>query len=135
MISLRTITDCYSRGSVTGAGNGGNVPYFLGGFVGASQGGNPTYTRNYSTGSISSAPAAASSGGFVGGVNFGVPVYVNNFYDSTTSGHSDAAAGRTPKTTAEMQDQTTFTGAGWSFTAGTGIWEIAAGQYPILQWQ
>ena len=54
----------------------------------------------------------------------------NNFFDSENSGHANAAYHNcaTPKTTTEMQQQSTFTSAGWS----TSIWNFQQNQYPSL---
>jgi len=66
----------------------------------------------------------------------------NSFWDRATSGQtrSDGGIG---KTTAEMQDIATFSGAGWDIIAvalketnTTYIWNIVDDQtYPFLSWQ
>jgi hypothetical protein len=53
----------------------------------------------------------------------------NCFWDNEKSGQTTSAAGL-PKTTSEMQTQSTFTG--WDFGS---VWQFAAGNYPFLQWQ
>ena len=76
-------------------------------------------------------------GGLVGG--FGGPVY-NSFWDVETSGQSFSAGG-TGKTTADMQNTSTFLEAGWDFVDETAngtedIWWIDEGQdYPKLWWE
>lgn len=50
------------------------------------------------------------------------------FYDSDTTGIPDSYA--TPKTTVEMQTESTFTDANWNFST---IWGLQGG-YPIIGW-
>jgi hypothetical protein len=65
-----------------------------------------------------------------------------SFWDTLTSGQATSAGG-TGKTTAQMKDITTFSGAGWNITTVAlnetnlaYIWNIVAGQtYPFLSWQ
>jgi hypothetical protein len=83
-----------------------------------------------------------SGGSGVGGL---VGVHVDgevgdSFWDVETSEQSTSAGGR-PKTTGEMQTQSTFTSAGWDFI-GEGangpndIWTIDEGEdYPRFVWQ
>jgi hypothetical protein len=64
------------------------------------------------------------------------------FWDTQTSGRV-ASAGGTGKTTAEMQDIATFSGATWDMTAVAAsetnlacTWNIIDGEtYPFLSWQ
>jgi hypothetical protein len=79
-------------------------------------------------------------GGLVG-VNIGT--ISNSFWDTETSGQSTSDGG-TGKNTTEMQDITTFSGAGWDIIAvanpGTRnpsyIWNIVDDEtYPFLSWQ
>jgi hypothetical protein len=79
-------------------------------------------------------------GGLVGR-NFGT--VSNSFWDTQTSGQPTSSGG-TGKTTAQMKDITTFSGAGWNIVAvadsGTGntdyIWNIVDDvTYPFLSWQ
>jgi len=66
----------------------------------------------------------------------------NCFWDTETSGQATSAGG-TRKTTAEMQDIATFSGAGWEICAvppgatnPAYIWNIVEnGTYPFLSWQ
>jgi len=67
----------------------------------------------------------------------------NSFWDIQTSGQSTSAAG-TGKTTAEMQDIATFSGATWNIITIAGpserdvayVWNIVDGEtYPFLSWQ
>ena len=67
----------------------------------------------------------------------------NSFWDIQTSGQATSDGG-TGKNTTEMQDFTTFSGAGWDIIAvansGTRnpsyIWNIVDGvTYPFLSWQ
>jgi hypothetical protein len=67
----------------------------------------------------------------------------DSFWDTETSGQA-ASAGGTGKTTVEMQDIATFSGAGWDIIAvanpGTRnpsyTWNIVGDDtYPFLSWQ
>jgi hypothetical protein len=66
----------------------------------------------------------------------------NSFWDIETSGQATSAGG-TGKTTAEMKNIATFTGAMWDIVAvaldhrnPAHIWNIVNGvTYPFLSWQ
>jgi hypothetical protein len=128
-----SVENSYSKGSVTG-----NM--YVGGVVGNNWG-NVSYC--YSTGTVT---GNEEVGGLVGrnlvGENIEGTV-TNSFWDTETSGQATSAGG-TGKSTGEMQDITTFTGAGWNIiavadsgTRNTGyIWNIVDGEtYPSLSWQ
>jgi len=150
-----TVSNSYSMGSVTGdryvGGLVGDSHYgnvsnssatgsvtgydFVGGLVGENSYG--TVSNSYATGSVTGYDFV---GGLVG-VNTGT--VSNSFWDTQTSGQTTSAGG-TGKTTTEMQDITTFSGATWYITAvanpGTRnpsyIWNIVDDQtYPFLSWQ
>jgi len=94
-------------------------------------------SNSYSTGSVT---GNEHVGGLVG-VNW-VGTVSNSFWDTKTSGQATSAGG-TGKTTAEMQDITTFLEAAWDiFTVAPGAtnfdypWNIVHEQtYPFLSWQ
>ncbi len=119
-----TITNCYSTGSVSGNED-------VGGLVGTNL---DTIKKCYATGSV------RGTGWYVGGLVgdnhsfFGSGGTISNsFWDIETSRQTTSAGG-TGKTTAEMQMESTFTGAGWDFT--TPIWTIDEGvDYPRLWWE
>ena len=61
------------------------------------------------------------------------------FFNIQTTGQANgvgggATTGVTGKTTAQMQQQSAFTAAGWNFAS---VWKICdeGGAYPVLQWQ
>jgi hypothetical protein len=111
------ITESYAVGNVTGN-------KMVGGLVGYNDG---DITNSYAAGSVA---GDGSIGGLVGEKNRGN--VTGSYYDSYTTGQSDSGKGD-PKTTAEMQQQTTF--AGWDFTE-PGTWRIFENYtYPVLQWQ
>ena len=125
----------YSTGSVAGT-------KWVGGLVGNL--GSSDYLRGcsveacYSTGSVT---GSKNVGGLVGELKN--QATVGGFWDIETSRQSTSAGG-TGKTTAELKNVATFSGAGWSITAvanaGTRnpsyIWNIVNGQtYPFLSWQ
>jgi hypothetical protein len=123
-----TVDNSYSTGDVTGDRK-------VGGLVGYNEYG--TVDNSYSTGSVT---GGKNLGGLVG-VNDGA--VSNSFWDTETSGLITSAGG-TGKTTAQMMDITTFTGALWDIIAvadsGTRdtsyIWNVVDGvTYPFLSWQ
>jgi hypothetical protein len=68
---------------------------------------------------------------------------LNSFWDTQTSGQATSKGG-TGKTTAQMQDITTFLGASWDIIAVADhvtrnlsyIWNIVDDEtYPFLSWQ
>ncbi len=111
-----SISNCYSTGSVSG-----NM--FCGGLVGRQGGG--SISNCYSTGSVSGCGIYQC----FGLVNFeGYGTLANCYYNRETGGQSDNGPG-TPKTTAEMKRQATF--SGWDFAK---VWKIVEGRsYPYLR--
>jgi hypothetical protein len=148
-----TVSNSYATGSVTGTRR-------IGGLIGMNQG---TISNSYSTGDVigdeivgglvglneDNISNSYSTGTVTGDVSVGGLVGENDgtvsdsFWDTETSGQS-ASDGGTGKTTAEMQDIATFSGAGWDIIAvadpGTRnpsyTWNIVNGvAYPFLSWQ
>lgn len=78
----------------------------------------------YSFGAVT---AGSAAGGLIG-TSIG-STSSNCFWDTETSGQATSAGAEVGKTTAEMQTESTFTGAGWDFTT---IWVMD--DYPELQW-
>jgi len=124
-----TIANCYATGSVTGNRE-------VGGLVGYDYRG--TIANCYATGSVTGNLAV---GGLVGD-DYYRGTARDSFWDTETSGQ-DTSAGGTGKTTAQMHDIATFTGAGWNIAAVASgerntayTWNIVDGQtYPFLSWQ
>jgi len=124
-----SVSNSYSTGNVTGS-------LRVGGLVGYSRGG--TVSNSYSTGSVT---GNSSTGGLAG---FSYESTVNNsFWDTETSGQASSDGG-TGKTTAEMQDIITFSGASWNIAAVANpslrnlsyIWNIVNNvTYPFLSWE
>jgi hypothetical protein len=124
-----TVSNCYAVGNVTG-------DWAIGGLVASNFG---MVKNSYSTHRVNSRP-----GGAGGLVAYGIDYHVDrSFWDTETSGQSTSAGG-TGKTTAEMKNIATFSGAGWNITAVANpgirnpsyIWNIVDGQtYPFLSWQ
>ena len=124
-----TASNSYSSGSVTGNDN-------VGGLMGRNDS-TGTASNSYSTGSVT---GNTNVGGLVGR-NAGT--VGNSFWDTQTSGKATSAGG-TGKTTAEMQDIATFSGAGWNIIAVDDaedrntdkIWNIVDDEtYPFLSWE
>lgn len=109
------VSDCYTRGPVDGSS-------IVGGLMGACSG---TAMNCYSTGLVS---GFSDVGGLVA-ENTGAIAHC--FWDIQTSGQATSAAG-IGKITAEMQQQTTFTNAGWDFD---DIWWMPEANYPSLVWE
>jgi hypothetical protein len=124
--SYGTVSDSYSTGSVTGNS-------VVGGLVGSNY--RATVSNSYSTGSVS---GNNTIGGLVGDNSGSIS---NSFWDIETSGQATSAGG-TGKTTAEMKDIATFSGAGWEICAvppgatnSACTWNIANDEtYPFLSW-
>ena len=125
--NLDTVSNSYSTGSVTG-------DYDLGGLIGYNNG---IVSNSYSAGSVT---GESGPGGLVG-LNPGT--VSNSFWDTETSGQATSAGG-TGKTTAEMQNITTFSAATWDIVGVANpdvrnpayIWNIVDGvTYPFLSWQ
>jgi hypothetical protein len=127
--SYAIVSNSYSTSSVTGNSS-------VGGLVGINYEYGGTVSNSYFTGSVS---GTTRIGGVVG-QNGGT--VSNCFWDIQTSGQATSAGGA-GKTTAEMQDIATFSGAGWDIIAvapgatnTTYIWNIVNGvTYPFLSWQ
>lgn len=112
------INNCYATGKAYG-----NI--YVGGLVGGNA---KEVSKCYSTGSASGGSAV---GGLIGASNGGTCSY--SFWDTQRSGNTWSAGG-TGKTTAQMQIQNTFMGAGWDFS--TSVWVMWDGhEYPWLAWE
>lgn len=85
-----------------------------GGFVAYNNNSNIAFS--YSTGLVSD--VWRHTGGFVGLAENSAGLFSRNFYDAAASGQNDNV-GAMPKTSAEMQDQATY--SGWDFTS---VWQI-----------
>jgi hypothetical protein len=122
-----TASNSYSASSVIGNAN-------VGGLVGENT---ATVSNSYSTGSVT---GNTHVGGLVGS-NFGT--VSNSFWDTQTSGQPTSSGG-TGKTTVQMKDITTFSGAGWNIVAVANsstrnigyVWNVVDHvTYPFLSWQ
>jgi hypothetical protein len=129
------VSNSYSMGNVIG-----NLA--VGGLVGENIG---TVSDSYSTGSVSGNEGVGGLVGFDLYILYilGEGTVSNSFWDTQTSGQATSAGG-TGKTTAEIQDIATFSGAAWDIitvaNAGTRnltcIWNIFDKQtYPFLSWE
>jgi len=124
-----TVANSYATCNVTGR------PFYFGGLVGCNEG---TVSNCYSTGTVT---GMADNGGLVGVSTEGT--VTNSFWDTETS-RITTSAGGTGKTTTEMHDINTFSGATWDIVAVADpstrnpsyIWNIVDGQsYPFMSWQ
>jgi hypothetical protein len=157
-----TVSDSYATGNVTGDGS-------VGGLVGSNDG---TISNSYATGSVIGNRYTGGIAGWndgilsnsysIGSVTKGDDYYCcisglvgkgwegiapNSFWDTDTSGQSASYSGTgkgTGKTTAEMQDITTFSSTTWDIVAVANpsirnpsyIWNIVDDEtYPFLSWQ
>jgi hypothetical protein len=117
------VTHCYSTGAVSGN-------QLVGGLAGYNSG---SITTTYSIGEVTGNQLV---GGLVG---YNEDTVTDGFWDAQTSGQATSAGG-TGKTTAGMQDPSTFMAAGWDFIGKADgphdTWaEPAEGGYPVLSWQ
>ncbi len=121
-----TIIDSYATGNVT-ANN------YTGGLMGELAGFYTSVENSYATGLVT---GNSHTGGLMGYMRFEDPVITNSFWNTETSGTTTAVGNRSPSgvtglTTAQMRQQTSFTG--WDFT---DTWQIESGtysSYPYLQ--
>jgi len=114
-----TVSDSYAMGSVSGS------VIHIGGLIGYIEGGSVTNT--YSTGLVGG--SGSNKGGLIGSRDtWGPGTITSSYWDTQTSGMSTSAGG-TGRTTAQMKQQSTF--SGWDFTT---IWGINEGStYPWLR--
>jgi len=125
-----TLTSCYATGSVSGTD-------IVGGLVGWNSG---TLTSCYATGSASGTNYV---GGLVGRISGGT--LTSCFWDKDTSETDDGVgnidpdpAGAMGKNTVDMKTLSTFTDAGWDFSATDGDpadWRMLPYSYPRLVWE
>ncbi|CAN1523786.1 Filamentous haemagglutinin, N-terminal [Methylophilaceae bacterium] len=143
-----TITNSYATGSVSGGfyDVGGLVGYnygsidssyatgnvtgdvYVGGLVGFDNGG--SISQAFAAGLVT---GSSDVGGLVGYTEGTVE---NSFWDTNTTGQlrSSGSVDSAGKTTAELLTQTTYTDAGWDFSANTGTWFMIDGETrPFLQ--
>jgi hypothetical protein len=112
-----TITNCYSTGCVSGI-------VVVGGLVGFN---GSKITNCYAVGTTY---GSGMVGGLVAHDCEGAGKAVDSFWDVNSTGQTSSAGG-IPKTTSEMQMQSTFTN--WDFD---NVWTICEGRdYPRLRWQ
>ncbi|NLV21731.1 MAG: hypothetical protein GXY49_07070, partial [Syntrophomonadaceae bacterium] len=110
----------YNYGSISNSYASGSVSsnsYDTGGLVGENDG---SISNSYASGSVS---GDSDTGGLVG---YNGKSISNCYYDKEKSGQRDTGKG-IPKTTLEMQNQSTY--VGWDFVS---IWSITAGAYPVI---
>jgi hypothetical protein len=130
-----TISDCYSTASVNASSTAGGLVALSDMSCHCSGGSLPSLIRHcYSTGAVRS---DTDAGGLIGWRDPNCTVE-ESFWDTQTSGMTTSADG-TGLTTAQLQVQSTFKSALWSFTAGPGsddYWVIRREpQYPRFAWQ
>ncbi|MBS4219173.1 InlB B-repeat-containing protein [Bacillus sp. FJAT-49711] len=114
-MNVATISNSYAAGDVAGQG-------WVGGLVGHNA--EAQVINSYAIGKVT---GSNNVGGLVG---FRSWVAINaSFYDKDTTGQTDTEKG-TPKSTADMQKNSTFTNAGWDFN---NTWGINPGGYPYLR--
>jgi hypothetical protein len=121
-----SVCHCFSIGRVSGREEGSAV----GGLIGSNDG---SVACCYSTGEVRG--IGQSPCGLIGQSESGVEAHC--FWDKQTSGRTRSAGGW-PLTTVEMQDERTYTNAGWDWVGrsedGTSeMWQMPTeGGYPVL---
>lgn len=115
------ISNSYATGEVFGANNGGLAGNNAGGLAGNNDG---SIENSYAIGRVTS---TTSGGGLVDNYSEFGPA-TNSYWNTQTSNQATSAGG-TGKTTAQMQQQSTY--AGWDFD---NVWRINEGSsYPMLR--
>ncbi len=129
---VASINNCYARGNVTRT-SGSETS--LGSFGGIADFIQMDIEHCYATGSVTGNNWNPADKGFFGTYNSGD--LVNNYWDTQSSSQtSSAGQGENQlegKTTAEMQQQTTF--ENWDFDDIWAINPVFNNGYPYLQWQ
>ncbi len=115
-----SVTDSYAQGQVSGG-------QYAGGLVGCARD-DATIATSYATGAVS----GSDTGGLLALLEDNAAV-TNSCYDRNTSGQDDDDGRGVPKTTAEMKDIDTFSGANWDIET-TSAADPTDG-YPFLAWQ
>ncbi|MDR9453892.1 MAG: fibronectin type III domain-containing protein [Wenzhouxiangella sp.] len=123
------VLDSYATGSVTGSDS-------VGGLVGVMD--KSIVRRNYAAGQVKATASAPSHVGGLIGQFINTNNMSENFFDMEATGQSNKLSSQagTGRSTAAMKEKTTFTDAGWDFTANTGVWAIQqsnATSYPYLR--
>jgi hypothetical protein len=129
-----TVSNSYSTGNVTGVDDVGGLVGRNGGGVSHTGVNLGTVSNSYSTGSVT---GVTYVGGLVGQNEEGT--VSKSFWDTQTSGQATSDGG-TGKTTTQMRNITTFSGAGWNIIAVAlnqtnpdYIWNIVDDEsYPFL---
>jgi len=129
--NFAALQNSYSLGKVT-------APLTAGGLIGYNA---FPCANGFAAGQVT---GTAAAGGLIG---YNASDVIQSFWDTQVSAQSagagfGSAAGITPKTTAELQTQTTFTDAGWDFWGESAngteeTWRICpdATSYPALNWE
>ena len=139
---VSTINNSYATGAVIGS----TSSIYVGGLVGYNYANTPTsgtaldsasISNSYATGAVSAGTGSSNVGGLIGanlahrsrtGPPMPTATVTNSYWDTSTTGQSTSAAG-TGLSTAQMQQQSSFTG--WDFS---GTWIVYAGQTdPLLR--
>ncbi len=146
-VNVSLIENCYARGPVSTPASGLAPHPYIGGLVGENQRGQ--INRSYATGSVSGPSGFVSHtgpGGLIGN-SYGSTAY--NFWDTQTSGENIGASGYCPpclnntagvfgRTTAQMEQESTFTSApptaNWDFVTVWDIDGVTNEGYPFLRW-
>jgi hypothetical protein len=140
--SVGTIRNSYSLATVTAYDRGGSVDaQSVGGLVGPLGGQFAGFALGVVEDSYAAGPilyelqdgrtstTTQVIGGLAGFLRTTGSV-VDSFWDTDVTTRATSAGG-TGRTTAQMQDPATFTGAGWD----TDVWTLEAGSYPALWWE
>ena len=125
-----TISNCYSRGNVSGSEH-------VGGLVGNNYSSGATIENSYSTGKVS---GQQEVGGLLGASEGGT--VTNSFWDKEAA-ERDNSVGGSGMTTEQMTDPMTFLTSGWDYleestNGGNNYWGYhpsSNGGYPFLSWQ
>ena len=155
---ITTVQKCYSTGSVESGGGAGS--WNIGGLAGVQDGG--SVSNSYSLSSVAGGSLSSGVGGLIGYMGNSASTVTNSFSTGLVTGYNNVgglvgyktstsaintcfwdkessqitiSAGGKGKLTAEMQNEATFTSAGWDFEGigPEGIWTMSG--YPCFGWQ
>ena len=115
-----SIKNCYSTGAVSGT-------YYVGGLTGGVH--YSSISNSYSLGSVAGTSNTGAFIGFYGSAISIEPCFYNYETSTVSTGTNDGnKVGITGNPTILMQNESTFTNAGWDFST---VWEMDT--YPVLQ--
>jgi hypothetical protein len=130
------IQDSYAMGNVQALGSATGTPGYVGGLVGYIQAPNVTIRRTFAGGAVSANAGVAVEGGLIGQANAGANTFTDSFWDSDkNSSMAGVGSGTqvvgTAKTTAQLQQRSTYQGTTWNIGSDPAL-QPGQAAYPKL---